>query len=96
MLKQQGTDGRWHLVAFFSRKLQWSGGMQKDTCPDKNSPEFEKRAIQGRGQMGSTVGEKETYALVCALLKFQSWIRGQKVTVCMNHSSILQWYKEDV
>ena len=53
---------RWHPVAFFSRKLQGSSGMQNYTYPDKNSPEFEKQAIPGRGQMGLTVREKETYA----------------------------------
>ena len=34
--------------------------------------------------------------MVCALLKFQAWIGGQEVTVHTDHSSILQWYKEDL
>ena len=96
VLEQQGTNRRWDPVAFFSRILQGSSGMQNYAYPDKNSPEFEKQAIPGRGQMGWTVREKETYASVCALLKFQSWIAGQEVTVCTDHSSILQWYQEDL
>ena len=96
VLEQQGTDGGWHPVAFFSRKLQGSSGKQDYDYPEKNSPEFEKTALSGRGQMQWTVREKETYALVCALLKFQAWIGGQEVTVRTDHSSILQWYKEDL
>ena len=49
----------------------------------------------GSGQVGSTVREKETYAVLCSLLKFQGLIGNQKVLVCTDHSSILQWYKED-
>ena len=40
--------------------------------------------------------EKETYALLCCLLKFQSWIRFSEVVVKTDHSSIVQWYKEEV
>ena len=83
-------------MAFFSRKLQGSSGMQNYTYPDKNSRELEKQANPRRGQMGWTVREKETYALVCALLKFQSWIWGQEATVCTEHSSLLQWHREDL
>ena len=40
--------------------------------------------------------EKETYAIVCLLLKFQSWIGGQAMTVRGDHTAIVKWYKDDV
>ena len=82
-LSQEGPDGQWHPVAFFSRKLQGavSGG----------------KGEKGEsGQMAWTIREKETYALVWCLLKFQSWIGGNEIEVHIDHSSILQWYKEDL
>ena len=48
------------------------------------------------GQMGWTVREKATYALVCCFLKFQSWIGFNDDLVNTDHSSIVQWYKEDL
>ena len=83
MLGQEQDDGQWHPVSFFSRKLRGS----------KTSKTHKKKAV---GQVGWTVREKETYAVVCSLLKFQSWIGNQEVLVCTDHSSILQWYKEDL
>ena len=47
------------------------------------------------GQMGWTPREKETYALVCCIMKFQSWIGLSEVMVKTDHSSIVQWYNED-
>ena len=82
VLHQEQEDGNWHLVAFLSRKLQGS-----KTCKHKD---------KGIGQFGWTVREKETYAVVCCLLKFQSWIGHQEVLVRTDHSSIVQWYKEDL
>ena len=83
VLEQEQDDGNWHPVAFFSRKLQGSktAGKHRD---------------KGIGQVGWTVREKETYAVVCSLLKFQSWIGHQEVLVRTDHSSIVQWYKEDL
>ena len=77
VLEQEQDDGNWHPVAFFSRKLQGSktAGKHKD---------------KGIGQVGWTVREKETYAVVCSLLKFQSWIGHQEVLVRTDHSSIVQ------
>ena len=95
-LEQQGTDGGWYPVGFSSRKLQSSSGKQHYDYPEKNRPELQRTALSGRGQMGWTMREKETYALVCALLKFQALIGGQEVTVSTDHASILQWYKEDL
>ena len=37
--------------------------------------------------------EKETYAVVCCLLKFQAWIAVAEVMVNTDHGSILRWYK---
>ena len=76
-LSQEGPDGQWHPVAFFSRKLQGavSGG----------------KGEKGEsGQMAWTIREKETYALVCCLLGFQSSIGGNEIEVHRDNSSILQ------
>ena len=40
--------------------------------------------------------EKETYALVPCLLKFNSLISGRKVTDFTDHKSLESWYKEDL
>ena len=57
VLEQEQDDGQWHPVSFFSRKLQGS----------KTSKTHKKTGV---GQVGCTVREKETYAVVCSLLKF--------------------------
>ena len=43
------------------------------------------------GQMGRTVREKETYALVCCLLEFQSRIGFNEVVVRTDQKGIVQW-----
>ena len=83
VLEPEQDDGQRHPVSFFSRKLPGS----------KTSKTHKKTGV---GQVSWTVREKETYAVVCSLLKFQSWIGNQEVLVCTDHSSILQWYKEDL
>ena len=50
----------------------------------------------GKEQGAWSTREQETYALVSSLLKFQSWIRGRKVTVYTFHKSLESWYKEDL
>ena len=62
---------------------------------------FFSRKLQGspgKGQWVWSVREKETYALVCALFKFRSWIQSSTVTVPVwtDHESIQHWYKEDL
>ena len=79
--KQQQSDGTWQIVAYFSRKLQGSKGS---------------KGKKQLGQLGWTHREKETYTLVCCLLKFQIWICYNEVDVCTDHSSIVQWCKEDL
>ena len=64
-------------VAFYSRKLQ---GQRADGV------NFHKNL----GQIAWTPREKETYAIVTCLLKFQSWIGGQEVTVQTDHSAIVK------
>ena len=61
----------------FSRKLQ--GNWDND------------HKVKGQGQIGWTVHEKETYTVVCCMLKFQSWIGNQEVVVQTDHSIIVQW-----
>ena len=82
-LEQRQDDGNWHPVAFCSRKLQGekANGLTK---------------IRDTGQYAWTPRKKETYAIVCCPLKFQSWIGSQRVTVRTDHSPIVEWYKEDV
>ena len=81
VLKQQQSDGNWQIVAYFSRKLQGSKGSKGNKL---------------LGQLGWTPREKETYALVSCLLKSQSWIGYNEVDVYTDHSSIAQWYREDL
>ena len=60
---------------------------------------FSSRKLEGkdgRGQRAWSTRKQETYALVSCLLKFKSWIRGQKVTVYTDHKSLESWYKEDL
>ena len=65
--------------------------------------EFFSKKLQGtgsghgaQGQRGWTPPEKETYAVLCCLLKFQAWIGVAEAMVKADHGSILQWYKEDL
>ena len=51
---------------------------------------------QDTGQYAWTPREKETYAVVACLLKFQAWVGTQEVLVQTDHSSIVKWYKEDL
>ena len=76
------------------------GGILKQKQPDGRwmpmayfSRELQGSRQNGRalGQMGWTVCEKETYALVCCHLKFQSSIWFNEVVVNTDHSSIVQW-----
>ena len=48
------------------------------------------------GQVAWTPREKETSAIVTCLLKFQSWIGGQEVTVQTDHRAIVKWYKKEL
>ena len=58
-LGQEQADGGYHAVAFFGRKLQgqWAG---------------QGGSTRNTGQYAWIPGEKETYAVVAGLLKFQS------------------------
>ena len=49
------------------------------------------------GQVNWSVQEKETYALVTALLKFEPWVGGgQVVVVNTDHQALWKWYREDL
>ena len=85
-LEQMQPDGSWRQVAFYSRKLQGE-------CAGTTNEGFTR--TKHTGQYGWTPREKETYAIVSCLLKFQSWIGGQEITVKPDHSAIVKWYKED-
>ena len=53
-------------------------------------------STKNTGQFAWTPREQETYAIVCCLLKFQSWIGGSAVEIQTDHSAIVKWYKEDL
>ena len=81
------------------------GGILKQKQPDgRDMPVAHfSRKLQGSrqgykplGQMGWTVSEKETYTLLCCLLKFQSRIRFNGFVIRTDNKSIVQWYKEDL
>ena len=83
MLEQRQEDDNWHPVAFYSRKQQGNrAGV--DGCT-KNT-----------GQFAWTGREEETFAIVCCLLKFQSWVANSEVEIQTDHSAIVKWYKEDL
>ena len=96
-------DGRWRIYTDAS-DYAIGGELQQEQADGSWRPvAYFSRKLQGSrekgkvlGQMGWTVREKETYALVCCLLKFQSWIGFSEVEVLTDHSSIIQWYKEDL
>ena len=80
-------DGTYRPVALYGTKLQ---GERAGTTKDGFT------RTKHTGQYGWAPREKETYAIVSCLLKFQSWIGGQEVTVQTDHSAIVKWYKEDL
>ena len=86
-LEQLQPYGTYRPVACYSRNLQ---GEQAGTTKDGFT------LTKHTGRYGWTPREKETYTIVSCLLKFQSWIGGQEITVQTDHSSIVKWYKEDL
>ena len=74
-LEHEQQDGQWHPVSFVSRKVQ--GNRDND------------HKVKGRIQIGWTVREKETYAVVCCLLKFQCWIGNQEAVIETDHTGIV-------
>ena len=62
---------------------------------------FFSRKLQGspgKGQMGWSIREKETYAIVLVLLKFRSWLSCSSVHILVltDHQSLKDWYNEDL
>ena len=52
----------------------------------------------GKGQVGWSIREKETYAIVLMLLKFRSWVASSqiKIKVLTDHESLQHWHTEDL
>ena len=52
----------------------------------------------GKGQMGWSIREKETYAIVLILQKFRSWLASTRVEIIVqtDHKSLQSWYTEDL
>ena len=83
VLEQQQEDSNLHPVAFYSRKLQGNkAGVNGST--------------KKTGQLAWTPRKQETYAIVCCLLKYQSWIGGSAVEIQTDHLAIVKWYEEDL
>ena len=70
VLQQRLPDGSWAPCAIYWKALK--GQIRYGT---------EGKGLGFTGQRASSVREKETYALVPCLLKFESWISGHKGTV---------------
>ena len=96
-------EGKWRI---FTDSIDYAvGGTLEQEQPDRSfhPVAFFSKKLQrtgtghgAQGQLGWTPREKETYAVVCCLLKFQAWIGGAEVMVKTDHGSSLQWYKEDL
>ena len=52
----------------------------------------------GKGQVGWSIREKETYAIVLMLKKFRSWVISShvKIKVLTDHQSLQHWHTEDL
>ena len=50
----------------------------------------------GKGQVGWSIREKETYAIVLLLKKFRSWVASSKITVLTDHKALESWHNEDL
>ena len=52
----------------------------------------------GKGQVGWSVREKETYAIVLILQKFRSWLASTlvRIKVLTDHQSLREWVSEDL
>ena len=52
----------------------------------------------GKGQVGWSVREKETYAIVLVLSKYRSWLASTivRVQVQTDHESLREWVTEDL
>ena len=52
----------------------------------------------GKGQVGWSIHEKETYAIVLILQKYRSWLASTlvEIKVLSDHESLQQWYTEDL
>ena len=74
---------------------------QKDAEGNLRPVAFFSRKLEGspgKGQMGWSVREKETYAIVLTLQKFRSWLASSliEVLVVTDHKSLQHWYTEDL
>ena len=83
VLEQKQEDDNSKFVAFYSRKLQGTRA-RVDGCT-KNT-----------GQFAWTPREQVTYAIVCCLPNFQSWVANPEVEIQTDHSAIVQRYTEDL
>jgi putative transposase len=53
---------------------------------------------QGKGQVGWSIREKETYAIVLMLQKHRSWLASSQIQILVltDHESLQHWYTEDL
>ena len=74
---------------------------QKDSEGNLRPVAFFSRKLEGspgKGQVGWSVHEKETYAIVLILQKYRSWMASSliEVLVMTDHKSLQHWYSEDL
>ena len=74
---------------------------QKDSDGQLRPVAFFSRKLEGspgKGQMGWSAREKETYAIVLTLQKFRSWLASSaiEVLVLTDHKSLQSWHTEDL
>ena len=56
------------------------------------------QGVQGKGQVGWSIREKETYAIVLMLQKHRSWLASSQIDIIVltDHESLQHWYTEDL
>jgi hypothetical protein len=72
---------------------------QEDSSKQLRPVAFFSRKLNGstgKGQVGWSIREKEAYAIVLMLLKFRSWIAGNRITVLTDHKALESWHTEDL
>ena len=74
---------------------------QKDEAGNLRPVGFFSRKLEGtpgKGQVGWSIHEKETYAIVLILQKYRSWLASTlvEIKVLSDHKSLQHWYTEDL
>ena len=72
------------------------GGPQKEGPDGALQPlAFFSRKLS-QSQSNCSLGEKECYAIVAALLQWHGWVWNKRMEVCTDHRSLEHWATEDL